>query len=74
MYLFWLNSLVGTNFFWYPLKKSPQNSAAVSLKLIAVTISYYYNMFRKLIVNDTLRNIKNDILGGEDKKASVILQ
>ena len=50
------------------LKKSLQNSVAVSLKVTAITISYYYNMFRKLIVNDTLRNIKTNILGGEDKE------
>ena len=28
-------------------------------------------MFRKLMVNDTLRNIKNDMLGGEDKEVEI---
>ena len=53
------------------LKKSPQNTVAVSLKVTPVTISYYYNLFRKLIVDDTLNNIKNDILGGKGKEVEV---
>ena len=39
--------------------------------MIPAIISYYYNLFRKLIINDTLNNIKNDILRGIGKEVEV---
>lgn len=48
------------------LKKTPRNSVVATLNISPITVTYYYKLIREVISKNTIKNLENDMIGGEN--------